>query len=50
MFAPNYHLTMKYVAPIRKKIGTRTIFNLLGPLSSPANVKDKLQVFFQKSG
>jgi len=39
MFAPNYHLTMKYVAPIRKKIGSRTIFNLLGPLSSPANVK-----------
>ena len=39
MFAPNYHLTMKYVAPIRKKIGKRTIFNLLGPLSSPANVK-----------
>ena len=31
MFAPNYHLTMKYVAPIRKKIGSRTIFNLLGP-------------------
>ena len=39
MFAPNYHLAMKYVAPIRKKIGSRTIFNLLGPLSSPANVK-----------
>ena len=39
MFAPNYHLTMKYVAPIRKKIGKRTKFNLLGPLSSPANVK-----------
>ena len=39
MFAPNYHLTMRYVAPIRKKIGSRTIFNLLGPLSSPANVK-----------
>ena len=39
MFAPNYHLTMKYVASIRKKIGSRTIFNLLGPLSSPANVK-----------
>ena len=39
MFAPNYHLTMKYVAPIRKKIGKRTIFNLLGPLSSPAAVK-----------
>jgi anthranilate phosphoribosyltransferase len=39
MFAPNYHSAMKYVAPIRKKIGKRTIFNLIGPLSSPANVK-----------
>jgi len=39
MFAPNYHSAMKYVAPIRKKIGRRTIFNLIGPLSSPANVK-----------
>ena len=48
MFAPNYHLTMKYVAPIRKKIGTRTIFNLLGPLSSPANVKRQVTGFFSK--
>ena len=49
MFAPHYHLTMKYVAPIRKKIGSRTIFNLLGPLSSPANVKRQLiGVFAQK--
>ena len=39
MFAPNYHSAMKYVAPIRKKIAKRTIFNLIGPLSSPANVK-----------
>ena len=48
MFAPNYHLTMKYVAPIRKKIGTRTIFNLLGPLSSPANVKRQVVGVFSK--
>ena len=48
MFAPNYHLTMKYVAPIRKKIGTRTIFNLLGPLSSPANVKRQVTGVFSK--
>ena len=48
MFAPNYHLTMKYVAPIRKKIGTRTIFNLLGPLSSPAGVKRQVVGVFGK--
>ena len=48
MFAPNYHLTMKYVAPIRKKIGSRTIFNLLGPLSSPANVKKQVIGVFAK--
>ena len=48
MFAPNYHLTMKYVAPIRKKIASRTIFNLLGPLSSPANVKKQVVGVFDK--
>ena len=48
MFAPNYHLAMKYVAPIRKKIGSRTIFNLLGPLSSPANVKRQIVGVFAK--
>tara|TARA_Y100000590_G_C15684819_1_gene1001187 strand:- start:895 stop:1899 length:1005 start_codon:yes stop_codon:yes gene_type:complete len=48
MFAPNYHLAMKYVAPIRKKIGSRTIFNLLGPLSSPASVKKQVVGVFAK--
>ena len=48
MFAPNYHLTMRYVAPIRKKIGKKTIFNLLGPLSSPANVKRQVIGVFAK--
>ena len=48
MFAPNYHLTMRYVAPIRKKIGKRTIFNLLGPLSSPASVKRQVIGVFAK--
>jgi len=36
-FAQNYHSSMKYVAPVRKEMGTRTIFNLLGPLTNPAS-------------
>ena len=39
MYAPNYHSAMKYVGPTRKKIGKRTIFNMIGPLSSPALVE-----------
>ena len=39
MFAPKYHSAMKYVGPTRKKIGKRTIFNMIGPLSSPALVE-----------
>ena len=39
MFAPNYHSAMKHVGPARKKIGKKTIFNLIGPLSNPAKVK-----------
>ena len=48
MFAPNYHSTMKYVGPTRKKIGKRTIFNMIGPLSSPANVKRQVVGVFDK--
>ena len=48
MFAPNYHSAMKYVGPIRKKIGKRTIFNLIGPLSSPAGVKRQVVGVFSK--
>ena len=36
LFAQNYHLAMKYVAPVRKELGIRTIFNILGPLTNPA--------------
>ncbi len=48
MFAPNYHSAMKYVGPTRKKIGKRTIFNMIGPLSSPANVDRQVVGVFDK--
>ncbi len=48
MFAPNYHSAMKYVGPARKKMGKRTIFNLIGPLSSPAQVKRQVIGVFEK--
>ena len=48
MFAPNYHGAMKYVGPTRKKIGKRTIFNMIGPLSSPALVKRQVVGVFEK--
>jgi len=48
MFAPNYHNAMKYVGPTRKKIGKRTIFNMIGPLSSPALVERQVVGVFDK--
>jgi len=48
MFAPNYHSAMKFVSPTRKKIGKRTIFNMIGPLSSPALVKRQVVGVFDK--
>ena len=48
MFAPNYHSAMKYVGSIRKKIGKRTIFNMIGPLSSPALVDRQIVGVFDK--
>ena len=48
MFAPNYHSALKFVGPTRKKIGKRTIFNMIGPLSSPALVKRQVVGVFEK--
>jgi len=48
MFAPNYHSAMKYVGPTRKKIGKRTIFNMIGPLSSPALVQRQVVGVYDK--
>ena len=48
MFAPNYHQAMRYVAGARKKIAKKTIFNLIGPLSSPAQVKRQVVGVFNE--
>ena len=48
MFAPNYHCAMKYVGPTRKEIGKKTIFNMIGPLSSPALVERQVVGVFDK--
>tara|TARA_B110000196_G_C21150542_1_gene669351 strand:- start:1858 stop:2880 length:1023 start_codon:yes stop_codon:yes gene_type:complete len=42
MFAPNYHPAMKFVAPVRKELAIKTIFNILGPLTNPASAKCQL--------
>ncbi|MFP5307053.1 MAG: anthranilate phosphoribosyltransferase [Gammaproteobacteria bacterium] len=46
MFAPNHHPAMKAVAPVRKEMGVRTIFNILGPLTNPANAASILMGVF----
>jgi anthranilate phosphoribosyltransferase len=48
MFAPNYHSAMKFVGPTRKKIGRRTIFNMIGPLSNPALVERQVIGVYDK--
>lgn len=49
LFAQNYHIAMKYVAPIRKELGIRTVFNILGPLSNPAGANMELMGVFNQS-
>ena len=49
LFAQNYHIAMKYVAPIRKELGIRTAFNILGPLSNPAGANMELMGVYDQS-
>jgi anthranilate phosphoribosyltransferase len=46
MFAPHHHPAMKHAAPVRKELGVRTIFNILGPLTNPAGAKNQLMGVF----
>lgn len=49
LFVQNYHVAMKYVAPIRKELGIRTVFNILGPLSNPAGANMELMGVYDES-
>lgn len=49
LFAQNYHIAMKYVAPVRKELGIRTVFNILGPLTNPAGANMELLGAYDKS-
>ncbi|HKU70453.1 MAG TPA: anthranilate phosphoribosyltransferase [Burkholderiales bacterium] len=46
MFAPNHHSAMKHAAPVRRELGVKTIFNILGPLTNPAGAKQQLMGVF----
>ena len=48
LFAQNYHIAMKYVAPIRRELGIRTVFNILGPLTNPAGANMELMGVYDK--
>ena len=49
LFAQNYHIAMKYVGPIRKELGIRTVFNILGPLSNPAGANMELMGVYDQT-
>jgi len=46
MFAPNHHSAMKHAAPVRRELGVKTIFNILGPLTNPAGARQQLMGVF----
>lgn len=48
LFAPNYHPAMKYAAPVRRQLSTRTIFNIIGPLTNPADIKGQVLGVFDR--
>jgi anthranilate phosphoribosyltransferase len=49
MFAPNHHSAMKHAAPVRRELGVRTLFNLLGPMTNPATAKRQVMGVFEKN-
>lgn len=49
LFAQNYHIAMKYVAPVRKELGIRTVFNILGPLSNPAGANMEVMGVYEEA-
>lgn len=49
LFAQNYHIAMKYVAPIRRELGIRTVFNILGPLTNPAGANMQVMGVYEEA-